>query len=64
MVCLSGDQCFSFYPFLWAKEGSLLASRRKIAPVHEVFDLKLICFGRLNPTRRHRSYGIFLFNSS
>jgi len=47
--CLSGDQCFSFYPFLWAKEGSLLASRRKIAPVHEVFDLKTDLLRQIEP---------------
>lgn len=38
---LSGDSCFSFYPFLWTKEGSLMASHRAQVPVSEAFDLKV-----------------------
>lgn len=38
---LSGNQCFSFYPFLWTKEGSLATSHRALAPVEETYDLKL-----------------------
>jgi len=38
---LSGDYCFSFYPFLWTKEGSLTSSQRAQVPVHEAFDLKV-----------------------
>jgi len=38
---LSGDSCFSFYPFLWTKEGSLTASHRAKVPVQEAFDLKV-----------------------
>lgn len=38
---LSGDSCFSFYPFLWTKEGSLTASHREKVPVQEAFDLKV-----------------------
>jgi hypothetical protein len=37
---LSGDQCFSFYPFLWTKEGSIAASKRDEVPIHEAFDMK------------------------
>jgi hypothetical protein len=38
---LSGDSCFSFYPFLWTKEGSLTTSQRAKVPVQEAFDLKV-----------------------
>ncbi len=38
---LSGDSCFSFYPFLWTKEGSVKASHRAQVPVREAFDLKV-----------------------
>lgn len=38
---LSGDQCFSFYPFLWTTEGSIDGSDRRRVPVSEAFDLKL-----------------------
>jgi len=38
---LSGDHCFSFYPFLWTKEGSVMTSHREQAPVQEVYDLKV-----------------------
>lgn len=38
---LSSDQCFTYFPFLWTKEGSLEKSRRAAVPVSEAFDLKL-----------------------
>jgi hypothetical protein len=38
---LGGDQCFAFEPFLWAKDGSIRTSSRRIAPVAEVFEAKL-----------------------
>jgi hypothetical protein len=38
---LSGDRCFAFYPFLWAKEGSPEDSYRKTVPVSEAFDMKV-----------------------
>lgn len=41
IVELSGDSCFSFYPFLWTKEGSLATSHRAKVPVKEAFDLKV-----------------------
>jgi hypothetical protein len=38
---LSADRCYSFYPFLWTKEGSLETSKRASVPVNEAFDLKV-----------------------
>ena len=38
---LSGDSCFSFYPFLWTKEGALTTSHRAKVPIQEAFDLKV-----------------------
>ena len=38
---LSGDECFAFYPFLWAEEGSVEGSRRTAVPVSEAFEMKL-----------------------
>jgi uncharacterized protein DUF2625 len=38
---LSGDRCFSFYPFLWTKEGSVEESRRATVPMSEAFGLKV-----------------------
>ena len=32
-----GDQCFNFYPFLWAKEGSVESSSRKLLSVAEQY---------------------------
>ena len=37
---LSGDFCFSFYPFLWTMEGSLATSHREKPPISEAYDLK------------------------
>jgi Protein of unknown function DUF2625 len=37
---LSADKCFSFYPYLWTKEGSVTGSHREAVSVQEVFDLK------------------------
>src|ERR1700677_2936531 len=34
-VGLSGDQCYSFYPFLWTKEGSITTGHRAKAAVQE-----------------------------
>jgi len=41
LATLSGDFCFSFYPFLWTKEGSIAGSDRRPVPVAEAFDLKV-----------------------
>lgn len=38
---LSGDRCFSFYPFLWTIEGSVTTSHREAVPIGEAFDLKV-----------------------
>lgn len=38
---LSADQCFAFYPFLWAQEGSIRSSHRGIVPISEAFELKV-----------------------
>lgn len=38
---LAVDQCFSFYPFLWTKEGSVESSSRKAIPVAEQFSLNV-----------------------
>ena len=45
---LSGDQCFSFYPFLWTQEGSLTESHREIVSVEEAYDLKVHLVQQLN----------------
>ena len=34
---VGGDQCFTFYPFLWAKEGSVESSSRKPVSVPEQY---------------------------
>lgn len=38
---LGADQCFSFYPFLFTKEGSVNGSHRGIVPVLEAFNVKM-----------------------
>ena len=40
-AALSGDQCFSFYPFLWTQQGSPTTSHREPVPVQEAYDLKV-----------------------
>jgi hypothetical protein len=40
LISLSGDRCYSFYPFLWTREGSLEGSHRATIPVTEAFDVK------------------------
>jgi len=40
IASLTGDRCVSFYPFLWAKEGSAETSRRSTIPIDEAFALK------------------------
>lgn len=39
MAELNGDQCMSFYPFLWTGEGSVEASARKVVAVAEHYAL-------------------------
>lgn len=38
---LTPDQCLSFYPFLWTKEGSVAASSRRAVNVDEQFALSV-----------------------
>ena len=48
---VSGDWCFSFYPFLWTKEGSIHGSDRQLVPVEEAFDLKVDILRQLKHVR-------------
>jgi len=45
---MSGDTCFGFYPFLWTKEGSVIASHRAPVPVRESYDMKVDLLRQLN----------------
>lgn len=38
---IATDKCLSFYPFLWAKEGSIEISSVKVVSVDEMYRLKL-----------------------
>jgi len=38
---LAGDRCYSFYPFLWTKEGSPDGSDRRLIPAAEAFEMKM-----------------------
>ncbi|WP_176045195.1 DUF2625 family protein [Burkholderia sp. BCC1644] len=38
---LATDQCFSFYPFLWTKEGSVEHSSRRTVDVSELYALQI-----------------------
>jgi len=38
---ITPDQCYSFYPFLWTKEGSIQTSSSKPIPASEAIKLKL-----------------------
>lgn len=38
---LAPDQCFSFYPFLWAKEGSVATSSRRAVDISEHYALSV-----------------------
>jgi hypothetical protein len=40
LASISADQCVSFWPPLWTKEGSPDGSYRGVVPIHEAFDLK------------------------
>lgn len=55
MAAISGDRCFSFYPFLWTKEGSLTASQRGEVPAREAFDFKLDLARQINERNSERS---------
>jgi hypothetical protein len=45
---LSGDRCFSFFPELWTKEGSITTSYREDVPTQEAYDLKFHLLQELN----------------
>ncbi|PMQ10372.1 hypothetical protein PseAD21_17160 [Pseudomonas sp. AD21] len=45
---LGADQCFSFYPFLWAREGSIEGSRRTMVDVIEQFDMNVELANKLD----------------
>jgi len=40
---LAGDQCFTFYPFLWSEQGSVESSSRKAISVAEQFSFNTEC---------------------
>jgi hypothetical protein len=44
----SGDQCFTFYPFLWAKEGAVESSSRKLVSVSEQYAFNVELAAKLN----------------
>jgi hypothetical protein len=46
---LNGDNVYSFYPFLWSKEGrDISKSSRKVVPVQEHYDLTLSTISQLS----------------
>ena len=44
----NGDECFTFYPFLWAKEGSVESSSRKLVSVSEQYALNVELAAKFN----------------
>jgi Protein of unknown function DUF2625 len=40
VAAASADQCMSFYPPLWSKEGSAEGSHRRLVPAQEAFDVR------------------------
>ncbi|WP_443695449.1 DUF2625 domain-containing protein [Pseudomonas sp.] len=44
---VSGDQCVSFYPFLWTQEGSVAISARRVVSMAEQYDLNCTLAGQL-----------------
>jgi hypothetical protein len=52
---LSGDKCFSFYPFLWTKEGAMDASRRAVVPVDEAYSFKMDAVRQISNPKEIRS---------
>jgi hypothetical protein len=45
---LHGDRCYSFYPPLWTKEGSINTSHRGDVPIHEHWGAQMDFLGQLN----------------
>jgi hypothetical protein len=52
---LSGDRCFSFFPFLWTAEGAVASSSRKAISVAEQFSLNVELQARLVSSRESES---------
>ena len=53
---LTGDRCFSFYPFLWTHEGSIQGSHRSTVPISEAFDSKVDILRQLSQNQgEHKS---------
>ena len=52
---LSGDECFSYFPFLWSKEGSLTTSSRASVPIAEAYNLRIEIGRQLNAHSRDLS---------
>lgn len=46
-----GNQCFSFYPFLWTRQGSVASSSRKLVPVSQQYALNVDLAARLDGSR-------------
>jgi hypothetical protein len=44
---MSGDKCFMFYPFLWAREGSISNCHRGVIPIEEAYDSKIDLISQL-----------------
>jgi Protein of unknown function DUF2625 len=45
---VSADECFSFYPFLWTREGSVESSSRRLVPVGQQFALNIELLSKLD----------------
>ena len=45
---VSGDHCFTFYPFLWTDKGSIAFSSRKLVNVSEQYALNVELASKLN----------------
>ena len=45
---LSGDRCYSFYPFLWTEQGTIETSYRDTVPIEEAFGLKVEILNQLS----------------
>lgn len=41
-----GDECFTFYPFLWTKQGSVATSARKLVSVAEQYAFNMDAMGQ------------------
>lgn len=45
----SADQCFSFFPFLWTREGSVQGSSRKVVDIAQQYAMNVDLARQLNP---------------